>query len=144
MTVTDESRSIVDACTRLSLDVARYTDARDIDAVTARYTEDAVFERKGETLRGRAAIRAAQEARPIEALTRHVCANTYVDVIDDDHAKGLIYFVLYRYDAPAGTEPLVPAKVAPPQTVGEFHDEYVRTPDGWRISRRTAIGIFRA
>ena len=49
--------------------------------------------------------------------------------------------VNYRYDDPSG----VPADVAPtgdPAYIGEYHDRFVRTEDGWRFhQRRTELAF---
>ncbi|MBK8063807.1 MAG: nuclear transport factor 2 family protein [Betaproteobacteria bacterium] len=81
---------------------------------------------------------------PEGVVTRHVCANLAVEAIDADHARGVMYFLLYKHDhAAAGTDAGKPAPLGPPETLGEYHDEYLRTAEGWRIARRVAKGVFR-
>jgi ketosteroid isomerase-like protein len=128
-------------CERLAVEFAHAVDHRDIDAVPAVFTDNAVFERKGERLVGRAAIMAAQRTRPTGVVTRHLCTTIKVDVVDADHARGVVYFLLFRHD---GDEPPVgPVPMPTPATLGEYHDDYVRTAQGWRIARRVARAAFR-
>jgi hypothetical protein len=76
------------------------------------------------------ALRQANAAR----MSRHVCNNLLVDVIDEDNAEGVVYLTLYRHDGEAGR------KISPmdgqPVLVGEYRDRFVRTDDGWRFSKR--------
>lgn len=141
---TDQRREIVAACERLALDFAWHVDHRNAEDVAALFAPDAAFERKGEVLDGRDAIHAAQLKRPAGLVTRHVCANLRIDVLDAEHARGTHYFLLYRHDhAAAGTEPGKPAPLGPPETVGEYHDDYRLTAEGWKIARRAAKAAFR-
>jgi hypothetical protein len=142
MITLEDSRSVVDECTKLTFDFARFVDAREIDRVEL-FTSDATFERKGETLRGQTEIRAAQNARLPGVTTRHVCANTYIDIVDEDHARGIVYFTIYHHDGPPNDVPVLPLKLESPQTVGKLYDEYVRTASGWRIARRESVPAFR-
>ncbi|WP_178133403.1 nuclear transport factor 2 family protein [Vineibacter terrae] len=142
--MSDPDQAIILQCQRLAIDFARYVDQRNIEAAVGLFTEDAVFERKGEVLQGRDAIRAAQLRRPATLVTRHLCANIAVDVIDADHATGSVSFILFRHDhAEAGTDAARPAPLGLPETVGEYVDTYCRTPGGWRIARRVARAAFR-
>lgn len=140
----EERREIVAACERLALDFAWHVDHRNAEDVVALFAPEASFERKGEILKGRDEIRAAQLKRPAGIVTRHVCSNLRVDVLDGRRATGTHYFLLYRHDhAATGTDAAAPAPLGPPETLGEYHDEYVRTEEGWRISRRVAKAAFR-
>lgn len=140
----EQRRGIVAACERLALDFAWHVDHRNAEQVAALFAADAGFERKGEVLQGREAILAAQRKRPAGVVTRHVCANLAVEAIDAEHARGVMYFLLYKHDhAAAGTDAGKPAPLGPPETLGEYHDEYLRTAEGWRIARRVAKGVFR-
>lgn len=139
-----ERREIVAACERLALDFAWHVDHRNVDSVVALFAPDAAFERKGEILKGRAEIHAAQLKRPADLVTRHVCSNLRIDVLDADQATGSHYFLLYRHDhAAAGSDATKPAPLGQPETLGEYHDEFVRTEEGWKIARRVAKAAFR-
>ena len=135
----DEARR---ACERLAIEFAHAVDHREVERAVSVFTPDAVFERKGEQLEGRGAIRAAQQARPIHLVTRHLCASHRIEVIDGTHARGVVYFLLFRHEG-SESDPPGPAPLVLPQTLGEYHDEYLRTDEGWKIARRVAKGIFR-
>ena len=85
---------------------------------------------------GQDAIRAGFSRR--EAVTRrqsrHICTNVLIDV-DGDQANGLCYLVNFRHDSLTGTAES-PAPSGIPKFVGEYHDEFVRTEDGWRFATR--------
>jgi hypothetical protein len=54
-------------------------------------------------------------------------------VRDASAVDGVVYLTLWRHDGDEGR------RVAPldqPALVGEYRDEFVRTPDGWRFARR--------
>lgn len=72
-------------------------------------------------------------------MSRPVCSNLLIDVIDSDHSTGVVYFTLYRHDGEKGrrTSPL-----DGPVVVGEYRDRFMRTPDGWRIVERSLHADF--
>ena len=82
------------------------------------------------------AQRQANDAR----MSRHVCQNFLCEVIDDDHARGVVYLTLYRHDGEPGRRfsPLAEG----PELVGEYRDRFVRTPRGWRIAERETVASF--
>jgi SnoaL-like domain len=137
----DEQERIVRECSRLVQAFAIHVDRGEAEQCAALFCEAATFERKGEVLAGRPAILAAQKARAPGLRTRHHCLAPWITVIDADHAEGITYFTNYRHE---GKEPLHgPAPLAGAETVGEFYDNFVRTPDGWRIAARRAQAAFR-
>ncbi len=120
----DERRAIEWDCARLVSLYARLNDEGRWGEVAALYAEDGVMTRPTAPalpIAGRAAIRAAFEARP-PRTTRHVCSNIVVDVIDADHATGSNVMLLFTAYGP----PLV----------GNFDDRFVRTAAGWRFAER--------
>ncbi|MGB5755556.1 MAG: nuclear transport factor 2 family protein [Acidimicrobiales bacterium] len=134
----DLTRRIADerACERL---IARYThlvDFGDAPAIADLFTADGVWRTDEFAMNGRDEIRAGFGRRQgvLRRQSRHVCTNVVIDV-DGDEAKGLCYLVNYRHDSETGTaEKPAPADV--PKYVGEYHDRFVRTPDGWRFADR--------
>jgi uncharacterized protein (TIGR02246 family) len=126
-------------CSRLMVRSLRLFDARDWDGYAQLFTPDGLFVRANEPdapLKGREAIAAALSARPAARLTRHLCSNIEIEVRDATHAEGRCYLLLYAADAsaPAGTGGHRADEV---QRLGEYHDLYVRTAEGWRIARRS-------
>lgn len=135
----EERRAICGDCERLSAAFAHGVDDRDIEAVLETFTPDGVLERRGESLRGREAIRNALLQRPAALVTRHVCTTIHVRPVDREHATGVVYIVLFRHEGAGG----VPAPLDRPEMVGEYEDEYVLTDSGWKIARRVAKAVFR-
>lgn len=130
------------ACRRLSVAFATRVDQNDVDGVAALFLPDGRFSRADMTLDGAEAIRIFLRDRPAQRITRHVCTNILIDVDDPERARGLTYFTLYE-----GTRPEElsgsPLPVQLPHTIGEYHDVFRKTKDGWRIFERRSTAIFR-
>ena len=111
----------------------RTLDERDLDALmNLVYLADAVDDRqRGEPLSGHGQIRAYFE-RAFEqvAATAHLLSNIEV-TIDGERASA--YSRVTAYHWLHGTDPVRAADFV---LLGSYDDELVRTPDGWRISRR--------
>ena len=134
-------REIVDECEALSIAYARAVDFRDYEAFVELFTEDGVLD-VGTPLEGRAAIRKAMSRRPDELRSRHVLTNIFVDVVDENSARGISYLTLYRH---VGPESLLgqPVDFAGPAAVGHYEDRFTRTRDGFRIKHRKLHLSFR-
>ncbi|MDO8945114.1 MAG: nuclear transport factor 2 family protein, partial [Desulfobacterales bacterium] len=125
----------------VALVFALHADRAEHELFSALFTEDATFERKGEVLRGRAAILAAQKLRPPGLRTRHHCLTPWITVLDAERATGITYFTTYRFE---GQEEVNgPVAFSGPDAVGEFYDTFVRTPAGWKISTRKVAVAFK-
>ena len=72
--------------------------------------------------------------------SRHMCTNMAV-TIEGDTATGLSYLVNYRHDSSTGVAE-TPAPAGLPKYVGQYHDTFVRTADGWRIKDRYFVTAF--
>jgi hypothetical protein len=132
------------ACTRLVIGSIRAFDAGEWQTYAQLFTEEGVFIRANEPdapLIGRAAILAALTARPVNRLTRHLCTNLEIEVIDAEHAAARCYLLLYSGDAaqPASSDGRAAAS---PQRVGEYEDLLVRRSEGWRIAKRQGRLVF--
>lgn len=130
------------ACETLSIAYARAVDFRDYDRFVLLFAEDGVLD-VGQPLNGRTAIAEAINQRPDELRSRHVLTNHYVDVIDSDNARGIVYLTLFRH---VGDESLQagPAPLSGVAAVGHYEDRYVRGADGWLFARRKLHLAFRA
>ena len=133
------------ACERLVLDAAHLNDSRDFAGFVALFTPDGTLVRPGgSALVGRDAIRQAYEARPQNRMTRHLCTNIRITVDGPDQARGMTYVLVFA----AGTEKPAPdvfGYLAEPRVlVGQFEDEFQRTPEGWRIRNRRASFVMQA
>lgn len=127
------------ACRDLVLRAAAGADTGDADALAMLFTEDAVLVRPGaQPLHGREAIRAAYAQRPAGRITRHLVANSLVELDASGQAHARSYVLLWTGaagdpDGPAGR----PAQAR--QMVGEFDDRFLCLPDGqWLIQHREA------
>ena len=135
-----ESLLIERACARL---VALYThrvDFGDAESVAELFAEDGVWEVGDTRFEGRDALRAMLRNRQEMSgrRSRHVCTNLAVDVVDPDHATGLVYLSLYRHDFGSTERDEGVAPGGPPVAVGQYRDRFVRTADGWRFAWRRA------
>lgn len=132
------------SCSRLCLDLLHYIDQRRYDRAAELFTDDGTFDRRTADRRntvfaGRAAIRAFFESRPADEAIRHLCTNIRITLRSRNEASGHCYAVFYKGTATGDAElPMPPRGPA----VTEYHDEYVRTPGGWRIRERRTQPVF--
>jgi hypothetical protein len=106
------------------------SDFRDAELFLSAFSEDAVIERPdGSSVRGMDALRTEREQRyqgQSGDVGRRHWTGSYLITATADGAKGRAYYVLFDVT----TRP-------PTMTVsGYYADEFVRTPDGWRIKHR--------
>jgi hypothetical protein len=114
----------------------RMLDERNLDGLMRQvYLLDAVDDRKrGEPLTGHEQIRAYFE-RAFEQVdaTAHLLSNIEVTIDGDRADRASAYSRVTAYHWMAGGDPVRPADFV---LLGSYDDELLRTPDGWRISRR--------
>ena len=122
-------------CGALVTDYCHFVDHGEAARIADLFTKDGVWTSEQVTMSGRDELAAGFQRRQDQAarMSRHVCNNLRLEVIDEDHAQGTVYLTLYRHDGEPGRR-LSPLEQ--PEMVGEYRDEFVRTSDGWRISRR--------
>jgi hypothetical protein len=124
------------ACERLILHLAHLTDHGPHAEIAQLFTADGEFDRDGTVLHGREALRAFYAKRPASLLTRHVVSNITVDVHDEHHATSRAYGTVFRCRSQDANAPVLPAGCDGPESMGEYHDHLVHTPEGWRLKRR--------
>lgn len=126
-------------CERLVTAYCHYVDHGEASRIADLFTEDGVWTSPEVTMNGREEIRKAMAIREsnTERMSRHVCNNLLIEIIDADHAEGTVYLTLYRHDGnpERKTSPLPGAVM-----VGEYRDRFIRTTEGWRIQHRE-IGV---
>jgi len=129
---------IVKECESLIARFAERNDARDPDAIAQMFVEDGSFARPtapDKPVHGREAIREQFRARPANKMTRHICANTIVDVVSGTEAKAVSTIVLYT--APVEEGATLPVKADAKKLLGAYHDRIVRDADGiWKFKER--------
>ncbi|GAB2862119.1 hypothetical protein GCM10022221_72440 [Actinocorallia aurea] len=112
---------------------AQYADTGDLDDYAALFTEDARWAMPGfPEKNGRAAIRAAGEARRAEGQTgpgsasRHLVSTVAV-ALDGDRAVADSYWQFFVETASEAPRLF---------SMGAYRDSFVRTGQGWRIAER--------
>ena len=124
-----ETLTIERACERLVLDFAYYSDHQEYESLANLFATDGSMHRpNGDPLTGYDAILQAYRSRPAGRVTRHVCSNIRITVHSADRARGITYAVVYSANGNEKAE----------ERIGEFEDEFVRTPEGWRFAVRRA------
>ncbi len=115
---------------------ARYNrcfDDGDPEGFAATFTEDGAMEIDGgPTTTGRAALAEMVRRTPYGIV--HVTVDAIIEVDGDRAVQDVTLLVVARppADAPADK------RRSRLQRTGRYHDELVRTPEGWRFLRRTA------
>lgn len=141
--VDPQTRTAIAAeCGQLSHAFACYVDSGQAAQVAQLFLPDGTFTRRGETLRGREELLRSLASRSPRVVSRHLCSTTCVEVLSADEARGVTYFELHKTERPEGAAD-GPLPLRTPETIGEYHDEFKRTPAGWRIRSRVARGVFR-
>jgi ketosteroid isomerase-like protein len=138
----EEKGNIVRACTNLVMDYAYYRDHGDAEAYAALFTENGTLLLTNQPIQGHQAIAKAMLARVEEGTTRHVMTNVRITVVDDGHATGISYVSVYLT---RGTlENGKPLPLTGPSLIGEYHDKFEKTGDGWRIAERRLQRVLAA
>lgn len=140
----DQDRLLIErACERLVTTYCHYVDHGEASRIADLFTAEGVWKGPGVRMEGRGQLLKGFGAREAQAerMSLHVCHNFLCDVVDADHAEGVVYLTLYRHDGDPER------KVSPlvgPAMVGEYRDRFVRTPGGWRIAERETRVSFLA
>ncbi|MDO8212401.1 nuclear transport factor 2 family protein [Conexibacter sp. CPCC 206217] len=144
--MTDLERVLAErACERLIVEYARRVDFGEASGIADLFTDDGRWQGTELVLDGREQIRAWFTRREglARRVSRHVFTNLAVELLSADEAVATSYMVNYRHDRADGDTSLpVPARA--PKYVGECHDRFRRTPDGWRFAeRRVEVSFVR-
>lgn len=132
----DAQRMLIErACERLVTEYCHFIDHGEAVRVGDLFVTDGVWAFGKDVRSGRDAILKGFQDRQDNAgrISRHICSNFLIDIIDKDSASGVVYFTLFRHDGEPGAR-FAPAQL--PTSIGEYRDTFVRTADGWRIKRR--------
>jgi ketosteroid isomerase-like protein len=136
-----QTDTITRACEALSIAYARAVDFRDYDYFVTLFTEDAVLD-TGRPREGKAAIADSLSRRPDELRSRHVITNVFIDVLNENEARGISYLTLYRHVGPESLKG-EPIAFSGPWAVGHYEDRFERTAEGWKFKRRKLHFAFR-
>jgi uncharacterized protein (TIGR02246 family) len=133
--VDDELQWLLDR-TRIRELTARYNrcfDDGDPDGFAATFTEDGVMEVEGTfSVTGRHGL--AEMVRHTPYGVVHVTVDATVEVDGDRAVQDVKLLVLSRPGPDAGA-----GATSRLTNTGRYHDELVRTADGWRFTRRVAV-----
>jgi hypothetical protein len=132
----DMERLLIErACARLVTEYCHFVDHGEAGKIAGQFTDDGIWTSATNTMNGRGAIAKGFSRRQGNAarMSRHVCNNLLVNVIDENNATGVVYLTLFRHDGEPGRT-VSPSDV--PDIIGEYRDTFVRTDDGWRFKRR--------
>lgn len=129
------------ACGRLVTQYCHLVDHGEAEKVADLFAKTGVWKSAQHAMDGQEAVREGFAARQANKarMSRHVCNNLIVDVIDEDHAAGTVYLTLYRHDGP---EARAVSPLEGPFLVGEYRDRFVRTHEGWRFECREIFVSF--
>jgi hypothetical protein len=128
-------------CERLVVTYCHYVDHGVASRIADLFTDDGVWTAPGVRMEGREQLLAGfgQREANKQRMSRHVCQNFLCDVIDADHAEGVVYLILYRHD---GDPERTVSPISGAEMVGEYRDRFVRTEAGWRLAERNTLATF--
>ena len=122
-------------CERLVMAYCHYIDGGRAKDVADLFSDDGIWVSVDREVIGRDAIAKVFLDRQNQSgrVSRHICTNLLIDVIDQNKATGVVYVTLFRHDGPPDRKSS-PSGV--PTVIGEYRDSFVRTKDGWRFQAR--------
>ncbi|MGQ7793617.1 nuclear transport factor 2 family protein [Faunimonas sp. B44] len=137
----DERRRIEHDCRNLLYRHAQLSDQGRVAEAVGLFTPDGTWIRGGKPFTGHEQMMNSS-SRPANAVSRHFTSNPVVDVHDENHASAVTYYIVFRHD-PGVPDPKLPLPLEGAFSAGEWHDRYVRTPDGWRFAYREVKRLFQ-
>ncbi len=117
-----------------------YLDERRYDDLCALMAPRGVWHRQGKALQGPGEVLEALKLRPAGATTRHLITNVIVDMVDTTRAQVTHYLAVFFHGAEK--PPSLPVPIELPRHISIFREEFVRTPDGWRVAEMSEIPTF--
>ncbi|TDU28243.1 SnoaL-like protein [Panacagrimonas perspica] len=119
------------ACETLCKAYGPHADAGEADALANLYTPDGLFDRLGQPIVGRDAIRQVIAGRPSGVWTKHVCSNVRIEIAPDGRtATGRVDLDMER--GQQGVEKVDRIRA-------EYFDQFVLTDEGWRFAVRKVV-----
>ncbi|MCW1932292.1 nuclear transport factor 2 family protein [Pararhodobacter zhoushanensis] len=102
------------------------------------FTDDVTYSNGPRVLQGHAGLRGFFEARQAAGrVSRHMMSGLDISFDGPDAARSHSVWLSFAGDGP------LPVGHAEPFLVADMHDDYLRTPAGWRIARRVITPAFR-
>lgn len=125
-------------CENLVVQLTHAQDHDQAERAAALFIEGGVWVRSGVEHKGREAIIASFDRGGREVVVRHIVSSCLVEPAGPDRATAVTYYLAYVSTQASGPV----RRLETPASMGEWRDEFVRTPDGWRFSRREGKRIF--
>lgn len=129
-----ERREIERECMDLVIALTHASDHDRKEESVDLFTPDGTWIRGGKPFTGRAELLASFRGSPTQVV-RHFTSNIRIEVKDESHAEGITYYIAFIQD-PGTATPTLPLEFAPPFSMGEWHDKFIKTASGWRIAHR--------
>jgi hypothetical protein len=116
---------------RLVTEISWRIDHGQAETVWELFTPDGSMNTSGTPIVGHDALREWGKTRDkSDTKSRHLCTGMRFTAVEADKATGSTILTVFM-----GKKGLIGSSI--PAVVGEDHDEFVRTPDGWRFVSRT-------
>lgn len=135
-----ESVEIRSEILQLVNDYAIYRDRSDAKNYSSLFAVDGCLTVRGNELCGREALYQRLANADGSRVSMHVMSSSQITIIDRDNATGVHYAAVYGGARTENQEGPIP--VSGFAVLGQYHDHYVRTADGWKISKRIMRPIF--
>jgi hypothetical protein len=136
----DERMTIEQQCRDLIVAATQHGDHREPEKAAALFSKDGTWLRGGTAYTGPDQVVESYRRGSATQVTRHINGGTLVTVLDDDHAESVTYYLAISHD-PGSEDAQLPLPLSP-FSMGEWHDSFVRTGDGWRFASRATKRIF--
>ena len=132
---------ITQECRDLVLALMYFGDHNERAQAVDLFAEDGSWLRGGRLFTGRAELLASYDIEPPSLVMRHINGGTIVTVNNEDNASAITYYLAYRYDR-GDDDAQLPLPLELPFSLGEWHDRFVRTAEGWRVASRSTERVF--
>ena len=116
-------------------------DQLDDEGVIKFFTDDAVWFRQGQTLKGPKEMLAALNARPANLFVQHILHQLVCEHVGNKHIKANAYMTVYRKAFAEKPVPPLPAQA--PDMLIIWDAEFTRSGDSWLISRLDNKPLYR-
>jgi SnoaL-like domain len=136
-----ERRIIEQECRDLVVQLTHLSDHGAREQAVDLFTPDGTWIRGGKPFKGRTEMLSSFRAPPTQII-RHLTSNILITVKDDNTAEGVTYYLAFHTD-PGTATPKLPVTLEPPFSLGEWHDKFTRTAQGWRFSHREVKRFFQ-
>jgi hypothetical protein len=136
-----QKRDIIFECQQLVTDYAYYRDLRDADNVAALFTEDARMLARGHWNVGHQELRDHVNNDDMSTVSLHLITTIKIMPQDENTATGITYAAV-AHEA-KGEDESAPVPLEAFAVIGKYHDTFVRTDKGWKISERAFRPTFR-